>query len=188
MRERITYGTTVTVRRVLGELNLLFRILKDEEGRGIHNLSANTDVSLADKNSGVVDGGGKTALVNDGLETAVHELLGSQTEDIIKLLLLFTKKTGTGDTADESGTLEQTARIVLRKSQKLSSSLDRRNKKRDVGTGGRRKRYLTHLGKSELNSPDFTLAAETVLTADVKFLINTLGFIGTTGGSGGLTI
>ena len=50
------------------------------------------------------------------------------------------------------------------------------------------KEYLADLGKNELNSPDFTLAAETEFTANTEFLVQTFTFIRTTGSTEGKTI
>ena len=48
--------------------------------------------------------------------------------------------------------------------------------------------YLTDLGKNELHSPDLTLAAETVLSANAEFLVQTLTLVGATRSAEGQTI
>ena len=44
--------------------------------------------------------------------------------------------------------------------------------------------YLTDLGKNELHSPDLTLAAETVLSANAELLVQTLTLVGATRSAG----
>ena len=48
--------------------------------------------------------------------------------------------------------------------------------------------YLTDLGKNELHSPDLTLAAETVLSANAEFLVQTLTLVGATRSAEGQTV
>ena len=48
--------------------------------------------------------------------------------------------------------------------------------------------YLTDLGKNELHSPDLTLAAETVLSANAEFLVQTLTLVGATRSTEGQTV
>ena len=48
--------------------------------------------------------------------------------------------------------------------------------------------YLTDLGKNELHSPDLTLAAETVLSANAELLVQTLTLVGATRSAGGQTV
>lgn len=48
--------------------------------------------------------------------------------------------------------------------------------------------YLTDLGKNELHSPDLTLAAETVLSANAELLVQTLTLVGATRSAEGQTV
>ena len=57
--------------RVQSEIDVLLGVEADNERWNVDDLLADTDVSLADKNTGVVDGLGKAKLVDASLETAL---------------------------------------------------------------------------------------------------------------------
>ena len=67
---------------------MLLGIKSNSERRNIDNLLSNTDVSLSDEHTGVVDGGGKTLLDDLGLKTTLHESLRGKLKDVIKSVLL----------------------------------------------------------------------------------------------------
>ena len=48
--------------------------------------------------------------------------------------------------------------------------------------------HLADLGKHELHTPDLTLVAQTVFTANTEFLVQTLALVGTTRRTEGETI
>ena len=48
--------------------------------------------------------------------------------------------------------------------------------------------YLADLGEHELHTPDLTLVAQTVFTANTQFLVQTLTLVGTTRRTEGKTI
>ncbi len=50
------------------------------------------------------------------------------------------------------------------------------------------KSYLADLGQHVLNTPDLTLAAETVFTAELKLLVQTFLFEGTADSTVGLSV
>ena len=108
------------------------------------------DVSLSDQDSGVVDRSSfEVVSKDDGLESSFHELGRSQTQDVIELVLVFVEETESEASSHEGFTFEKSSGILLIKSQEFSCG-------------------LSHLGQSELDSPDFSLILETISTDDFK--------------------
>jgi hypothetical protein len=71
------------------------------------------DVTLADEDTGVVDGLGETELVDAGLEAALQEVLDLEGQDVIELHAGLVEDTDTHETADEGVTLEETLGVLL---------------------------------------------------------------------------
>lgn len=147
----------------------------NHEGRRVHDLASHTDVSLADQNTSVVHGLGKTELEHLGLKSTIHQLSSAQLENVVKLLLLLRHQSQTSHTTDDGSTLEDAAGVLLVQSQQFTSSLEQ-NQHTPIKT------YLANLSKNQLHTPDFTLAAETVLSTNAEFLVQTLALVGTTRG------
>jgi hypothetical protein len=124
-------------------------------------------VTLANENTSVVDGLGKTELEDLSLETTFQEILNLKTQDVIELHAGLIEHTNADKTTDKSVTLEKTTGILLIELKELTSS-------------------TTDLGEGVTDTPDFTLVLETKLTNELKFGVNTLGFEGTLGNLGGL--
>jgi hypothetical protein len=80
-------------------------------------------VALADEDTGVVDGLGKTELVDAGLETALQEVLNLQGQDVIELHAGLVEHTDTDETANEGVTLEETLGVLLVKSQERTAAI-----------------------------------------------------------------
>jgi hypothetical protein len=80
-------------------------------------------VALADEHTSVVDGFGKTELVDTGLETALQEVLNLEGQDVIELHAGLVKDTDTDETANESVTLEETLGVLLVKSQERTAAV-----------------------------------------------------------------
>ena len=103
----------------------------------------------------MVDGLGETKLVDLGLETTFQQLLGGQLKDGIEFELVIGQKTVSAHTAKQSSSLEDALRILRVKCEQSTSG-------------------LSELGKSILNTPDFALAAESVLSDKAQFTIQSL--------------
>ena len=73
----------------------------DHEGRNVNGLSADGDVLLEDEDASLMDGSGKVALLDEGLQSSLEELGGGQTEDIIELALIVLQETKSDHSADE---------------------------------------------------------------------------------------
>ena len=118
---------------------MLLGIETDDERRNVDDLLANTtqdvsmdeialgkycyspDVSLADKDTGVMDGLGKTELVDAGLKTTLQEILDLKSQDVIELHAGLVEHTDTYETANESVTLKETLGVLLVKGQERTA-------------------------------------------------------------------
>mmetsp|Transcript_3579 Transcript_3579/g.6358 ORF Transcript_3579/g.6358 Transcript_3579/m.6358 type:complete len:217 (+) Transcript_3579:24-674(+) len=160
---------TLSIRRVGGDINVFLRAGTHVETRNIYKLSPNTDMTLTDENTGMVDRLGKTLLEHLRLKTTFKKLLSGELKDEIKFELVFPKETVATHPTEERSTLED-AFGVLRVEGKQS-------------TGG-----LTKLGQRVLTTPDFTLASETVFPHKFELRIKTLLLEGTTRGLVGLPV
>jgi hypothetical protein len=80
-------------------------------------------VALADEHTSVVDGLGKTKLVDTGLETALQEVLNLQGQDVIELHAGLVEHTDTDETANEGVTLEEALGVLLVKSQERTATI-----------------------------------------------------------------
>ena len=130
-----SYRTTASVGRVLSELDVLLRIHMNHERRSVHHLLANTDVALLDQHTSVVDRLRKAQLEHTGLQSAVHQLGSRQLQNHIELHLLLRDESQTSHAADDGSSLEDSARIILRKSQQFTSSLRMRSMQKIIPCG-----------------------------------------------------
>ena len=138
----------------------------NDEGRDVDELLANSDVTLEDKDTGVVDGAGKLVLEDDGLETTLKEVLGLEGKDIIELVLVLGENTEAVKTTEHRTTLEHTALIIAVKSKKETCT-------------------LAELGQSVVHTVHLTLAAETVDAAETELTVKTLRLVGALGSAEG---
>ena len=141
--------------------------MNHERGR-VHQLASHTNVSLTDQNTGVVHRLRQTQLEHLRLQSAVHQLRRAQLQHVVQLLLLLRHQSQTSHTTDDSSTLEDAARVLLVQRQQLTSSLYHQPP---------HKIHLADLGKHQLHSPNLTLAAETVLSANAELLVQTLTLV-----------
>jgi hypothetical protein len=140
---------------------VLLRSGTDIEGRNVDQLASYTDMTLTDKDTSVVDGLGQTLLVHLGLETAFQQLLSRQLKDSIEIQFIVTEETVSAHATKQGSTLKDTLRVLGVQCQQ--------------GTCG-----LSKLGKSILHTPDFALAAKSVLSNETKLGIQTFLFVGST--------
>jgi hypothetical protein len=121
----------------------------NHEGGDVDHLLADSDVSLSDEDSRVVHRLGEVLSDDNSLESSLEELLDGKTEDVIELSLALLEQAELADSSDEGITFEKSSGIALIESEELSSS-------------------LSELGEGELDSPHFSLVAETVLTDELQ--------------------
>lgn len=118
-----TARTAATEGRGQGEVDVLLGVETDHERRHVDDLLADTDVALADQDTGVVDGLGETELVDASLETALKEILDLQGQDVIELHAALVEDTDTHETANQGVTFEQTLGVLLVEGEQLTVRL-----------------------------------------------------------------
>ena len=164
-----TSRASLAVRGVDSKVDVLLRVYANRERGDVDDLLSNTDMSLSNQNTGVVDGLGKTELQDLSLKTALHETLSGELKNIIERVLLLSHKTKSLQSADERRSLEEALGVLGVKGEKSTGS-------------------LSHFGKHELHAPDLTLAAETIFTTELELLVQTLLLIRTTHGTASLAV
>lgn len=100
---------------------MLLGVETDNEGGDIDDLLANTDVALANQDTGVVDGLGKTELVNTGLQAALQEILNLQGQDVIELHARLVEDTDTDETSNQGIAFEKSLGVLLVEGKKLTA-------------------------------------------------------------------
>lgn len=97
-----------SVDRGSGHLDVLLRGDSDNEGWDVNHLLSNGDVSLSDENTGVMHGGSELSLDDEGLESSLHELGDSQSQDVIKSTFGILEESNSHHSSDECLTLNKT--------------------------------------------------------------------------------
>jgi nitrous oxidase accessory protein NosD len=115
-----TAGTAATEGRGQSEVNVLLGVQADHVGRNVDDLLADTDVTLLDEDTSVVDGLGEAELVDAGLETTLKEILNLKGKDVIELHAGLVEDTDAHKTANQGVTLEQTLGVLLIESEELT--------------------------------------------------------------------
>jgi len=115
-----TAGAASTEGRGQGKVDVLLRVETDDERRNVDDLLADADVTLADEDAGVVDGLGETELPDAGLEAALQEILGLEGQDVIELHAGLVEHTDADKAANEGIAFEETLRVLLVESEKLT--------------------------------------------------------------------
>jgi hypothetical protein len=115
-----TAGAAATEGRGKGEVDVLLGVEADHERGDVDDLLADTDVTLLDQDTGVVDGLGEAELVHAGLETALQEVLDLEGQDVIELHAGLIEHTDAHETANEGIAFEQTLGVLLVESEELT--------------------------------------------------------------------
>ena len=108
----LTTWATGTEWRGSGKLNHLLRLNANHEGWDVDHLLTDTDVTLLDEASCMVNGESQTRSEDASLETTIKKLLWSQTQNIVQLLLRLSEETQTSQTTEEGSTFEETLWIL----------------------------------------------------------------------------
>ncbi len=103
-----------------GEVNVLLGVQTDDERWDVDNLLADTDVALADEDTGVVDRLSETKLVDASLKATLHEVFDLEGQDVIELHAGLVEHTDTHKTANEGIAFEQTLGVLLVEGKKLT--------------------------------------------------------------------
>lgn len=164
-----TAGATSTEGGSEGEVNVLLRVEADDERRDVDDLLADADVALADENTGVVDRLGEAELVDTGLQATLEEVLNLEGKDVIELHAGLVEDTDAHKTTNEGIAFEEALGVLLVESKKLTGS-------------------TTDLGQGELDAPDLTLVAQTVLANELQLGVQASRLERATGDTRGLGV
>lgn len=99
---------------------MLLGVETDDERRNVDDLLADTDVTLADKDTSVVDGLGQAELVDESLEAALQEILSLEGQDVIELHAGLIEHTDADEAANEGIAFEETLGVLLVEGEKLT--------------------------------------------------------------------
>lgn len=99
---------------------MLLTVQSNDETWHVDDLLSNTNMTLFDEDTGVVDGFGETELVDTGLQAAFKEIFDFEGEHVIELHAGFVEHTDTDKTANEGIALEETLGILFIESEKLT--------------------------------------------------------------------
>lgn len=155
---------------------MLLGVKTDDERGHVDDLLADTDVALADEDTGVVDGLGKAELVDTSLEATLKEILDLEGEHVIELHAGLVEHTDTHETANQGVAFEETLGVLLVEGEQLTVGVVRSSKawmtldtclciveceKCIPGS-------TTNLGQGELDTPDLTLVLQTILADELQ--------------------
>ena len=118
------------------------------------------DVALPDKDTSMMDWLSHAILEDDGLETALEEVLNSERKHVIKLVLVLGKETVAVHATEERFTLKDAAGVLLIQGEQLPCC-------------------ISDTAQSVLHTPQLTLAPQTVLPDQLKLRVKTLFLIRT---------
>lgn len=116
-------GATAAERRGQSKVNVLLGVETDDERGHVDDLLADANVALANQNTGVVDGLGKTELVDASLKATLQEILDLKGQHVIELHAALVKDTDTDETANQGIAFEKTLGVLLVKGKKLTVTL-----------------------------------------------------------------
>jgi hypothetical protein len=164
-----TAGTATTEGRGKGEVDVLLRVETNDERRNVDDLLSDSDVTLADQDTGVVDRLGETELPDTGLETTLKEILDLEGQDVIQLHAGLVENTNTDETSNEGVAFKETLGVLLVEGKELTGS-------------------TTDLGQSQTDSPDLTLIAQAILADELKLGVKSGRLEGSAGDTRGLGV
>merc|ERR1712045_728400 len=115
-------------------------------------LLPDSDVSLPDEDTGVVDGLGQPQLEHLGLKTTLQEVLDLETEHVVELHLALVEHTDPHQATQQRVALEQPLGVLLLEGEE------------DPGGG-------PHLGEAVLDAPHLPLVPQPVLSDQLQLLV-----------------
>jgi hypothetical protein len=164
-----TTGLTTAVWGSKGIVDMLLRIDSNKKRWRVAEMLTNSDVSLTDEDTSVVDGLSKTALEDLSLKTSLEHLLASHGKGIIELSLILVKETHSDQLTHKSLTLELSGFVILFEGEQVTSS-------------------RSDLRKRVHDSPDLSLVLQTVFTDDSKLRVQTRLLVRSSGTLSGLGV
>ncbi len=137
--------------RSWSNLNVLFRWNSYHEWRNVNKLLSDGNMSLSYQNSCMMNWICELSLWNKSLKSSLHELVKSQTKNVIELSFVFFQQTELYNSSNEGISFKLSSWVRFLEGKELSCG-------------------LSDFCKKELDSPDFSFIFESVLTDDFKFL------------------
>lgn len=98
-------------------------------------------------------------MVNSGLDSLVQEFVECETQNVIQLELVSSEEAISMHSVEEGGTFEQSPGVLLFESEQFSGC-------------------LSELGEDQMDSPYFSLVFEAVLAYQLKLMIDSFLFEG----------
>ena len=138
-------------------------------------------MALADENAGVVDGLGKTELVDASLQAALQEILVLQGQHVIELHARLVEHADAHKAANEGIAFEEALGVLLVEGEELTVRIVSDPESRSHGVarhcGGEVivPGSTTNLGESKLDSPHFSLVSQAVLADELQFGVTGIG-------------
>jgi hypothetical protein len=109
-----------TQRTGQSEVDVLLAVQSDHETWHVDDLLSNSNVTLPDEDTGVVDGFGETELADTGLQATFKEIFDFESEHVIKLHTGFVEHADTDETSNEGVAFEETLGIFFIEREKLT--------------------------------------------------------------------
>jgi len=147
-------GAGATKRGGESKVDVLLRVETDDKGWDVDDLLADSDVSLPDQDTRVVDGLCQARLEDLGLQSPLQEILNLECKHVIEPHAGLIEHTNAHKTTDKGVTLEKPLGVLVIELEEL--------------TGG-----TTDLGQNKSDTPDFTLVAEAVFASELELGIQT---------------
>ena len=149
--------------RQRSKVDLLLGCGSHQELGSVDQVLADFNVSVVDEHSGLMDALGLEALLIDsGLQSLVKEFIESETQDVIELEFLIGEETISVHSVEKCGTFEKPSGVFFLEGEELPGC-------------------LSEVGEEEMNSPYFSLVLEAVFADQLKFVIDSLLFEGSSG-------
>jgi len=164
-----TTRTSTSEGRVHGVVEVLLRLQSDDEGWDVDHLLADTDVTLPDEDTSVVNRLGEARLEDLGLQPPLQEILNLEGQHVIQPHPGVVEHADADETTDKGVTLEEALGVLVVELEELTSR-------------------TTDLGEGQGDTPDLSLVAETVLSGELELGIETSGLVRTTGNLVGLGV
>ena len=118
-----TSGSPTAKRTRQCKIYVLLTVQPHDKAWHIDNLLSDTDVSLLDEDSGMVDGLGKTEFVDAGLQAAFQEIFNLEGKHVIEFHARFVEDTDADEPSDQGIAFEEALGILLVEGEQLTAPL-----------------------------------------------------------------
>jgi hypothetical protein len=115
-----TTRSPTTKRTRQSEVDVLLAVQSDHETWYVDDLLSNSNVTLLDEDTGMVDGFGETELVDTGLQAAFKEIFDFEGEHVVEFHAGFVEHTDTDETSNEGVSFEETLGIFFIECEELT--------------------------------------------------------------------